>query len=112
MVGLSDGKGRLDNWVNLTAESGSNNSIPLLQLHLSLINNADLDSGCGPGGRAVASNTRDPRFESQHQQNVIYPLTYVIRKDKEKEKESGNSPSSKRIDWGHSQITTIGLENV
>ena len=28
-------------------------------------------SGCGTFGRAVASNARDPRFESQHGQNFI-----------------------------------------
>ena len=28
-------------------------------------------SGCGTVGRAVATDTRDPRFESQHQQKFI-----------------------------------------
>ena len=31
----------------------------------------DLGSGCGSVGRAVASNSRDPRFESSLWQNVI-----------------------------------------
>ena len=29
-------------------------------------------SGCGSVGRAVASDTRDPRFKSSHRQNFIY----------------------------------------
>ena len=29
-------------------------------------------SGCGSVGRAVASNTRGPRFESSHQQKFIH----------------------------------------
>ena len=28
-------------------------------------------SGCGTDGRAVASNSGDPRFESSHRQNII-----------------------------------------
>ena len=36
-------------------------------------------SGCGTVGRAVASYTRDTRFESQHWQNIIYQL-YNIEK--------------------------------
>ena len=31
-------------------------------------------SGGGPVGRAVASDTRDPRFKSQHRQSFIYQL--------------------------------------
>ena len=31
-----------------------------------------LGSGCGSVGRAVASDTRDPRFESSHWQKIIY----------------------------------------
>ena len=31
-------------------------------------------SGCGSVGRAVASNSRDPRFESSHWQKFIYIL--------------------------------------
>ena len=30
--------------------------------------------GCGAVGRAVASDTRDPWFESCHQQNFVYQL--------------------------------------
>ena len=32
----------------------------------------ELGSGCGSVGRAVASNTRGPWFESSHRQNFIY----------------------------------------
>ena len=31
-------------------------------------------SGNGSAGRAVASDTRDPRFESQHREIFIYQL--------------------------------------
>ena len=50
-----------------------------------------INSGCGSVGRAVASDTRDPQFESGHWQNFIYPM--YNRKDKNKEKEAGNGPS-------------------
>ena len=36
-----------------------------------------LGSGCGSFGRAVASNTRDPRFESRHWQTFIVHLFTV-----------------------------------
>ena len=54
-------------------------------------------SGCGAVGRAVASKTRGPRFESSHQQKFIYILNIcllstVYRKDENKEKEAGNGP--------------------
>ena len=51
-------------------------------------------SGCGAVGRAVASDTRDPRFESSHLQNFICQL--YNRKDQNKEKEAGNGPSLKK----------------
>ena len=41
-------------------------------------------------GRAVASDTRDPRFESGPGQNFIYQL--YNRKVKNKEKVAGNGP--------------------
>ena len=52
-------------------------------------------SGCGSVGRAAASDTRGPRFESSHQQNlfisiehfVYYPL--CIGKTKIKKKRPG-----------------------
>ena len=34
-------------------------------------------SGCGSVGRAVASNTRGPRFESSHRQKIIEHLSTV-----------------------------------
>ena len=51
-------------------------------------------SGCGSVGREVASDTRDPRLESRHQQNFIYRL--YNRKDDNKEIEAGNGPSLKK----------------
>ena len=53
-------------------------------------------SGCGSVGRAVASDTRDPRFESNHRQKNyilnICLLSTVYWKDENKEKEAGNGP--------------------
>ena len=53
---------------------------------------------CGSVGRAVASNTRDPRFESSHWQKIIYieHLFTVYRKDENKEKEARNGPFFRR----------------
>ena len=56
-----------------------------------------LGSGCGSVGRAVASDTRGPLFESSHRQKFIYILNIcllstVYRRDKYKEKEAGFGP--------------------
>ena len=60
-------------------------------------------SGCGSVGRAVASNTRGPRFESSHRQNLlnICLLSTVYWKDENKEKEPCPVP------WGPSLVMTI-----
>ena len=50
-------------------------------------------TGCGLVGRAVASETRDPRFEFRHRHfyaTFIYFQLYFIEKTKIKEKEAGN----------------------
>ena len=47
-----------------------------------------LGCGCGTVGRAVASDTRDPRFASQYWQKFICQ-TNNIEKTKNKEKEAG-----------------------
>ena len=60
-----------------------------LRIHPSLVceiqsKNASLwGSGCGSVGRAVTSDTRDPRFESRHWQNFI---NCTIEKTKIKKK--------------------------
>ena len=43
-----------------------------------------LGSGCGSVGRAVASNTRGPWFESSHWKNLlnIYLLSTVLKRRK------------------------------
>ena len=41
----------------------------------------DLGSGCGAVGRAVASDTRGPQFESSHWQN-LYALSTVLKRQK------------------------------
>ena len=50
-------------------------------------------SGCGAVGRAVASKTRGPGFESSHWQLLlnIY-LLLTVEKTKNKEKEAENGP--------------------
>ena len=50
-------------------------------------------SGCGSVGRAVASDTRGPRFESSHRRNFIMNMfTNNCWKDENKEKEAENGP--------------------
>ena len=56
-------------------------------------------SGCGSVGRAVAFDTRGPRFDSSHQQNFIEHLFIIncIEKTKINKKEAGNGPLLKKI---------------
>ena len=42
------------------------------------VKNEAKGSGCGSVGRAVASDTRDPRFESSHWQKFIYILNICL----------------------------------
>ena len=53
-----------------------------------------LGSGCGSVGSEVASDTRDPRFESSHRQTFIEHLFSVncVEKTKIKKKEAKNGP--------------------
>ena len=56
-----------------------------------------LGSGCGSVGRAIASNTRGPQFESRHQKIYLFLLNIcllstVYWKDENKEKEAGDGP--------------------
>ena len=51
-------------------------------------------SGCGSVGRVVASNTRDPWFESSHRQKFI--LNVNFRKDKNQQKRGRNGPFLKK----------------
>ena len=58
-------------------------------------------SGCGSVGRAVAFDTRCPRFKSSHRQKFIYTLNIcllstVYWKDENKEKEARNGPFLKK----------------
>ena len=46
----------------------------------SLLIKEDNGSGCGTVGRAVASNTRGPRFKSSHQENLYVPSTVLKRR--------------------------------
>ena len=50
----------------------------------------------GSVGRAVASDAREPQFESRRRQNFIYQLYSKNRKDENKEKEAGNGPPLKK----------------
>ena len=50
----------------------------------------DLGSGCRSFGRAVVSNTRNPRFESSHWQNFIMNIfTVIVEKTKITKKRPG-----------------------
>ena len=49
-----------------------------------------MGSGCGAVGRVVASNTRDPRFESSHRQ--YYLLSTLLKNFIEKTKIKKMSP--------------------
>ena len=48
--------------------------LQVLLWHESNSNHKCMGIGCGSVGRAVTSDTRDPRFESQHWQSFIYQL--------------------------------------
>ena len=67
-------------------------------------------SGCGAVGRAVASNTGGPKFESSHRQLLlnIYLLLTFCRKDENKEKEAGDGPFflKKKINDSYRSIFT------
>ena len=63
------------------------------------VKNANEGSGCGSVGRAVASDTRDPQFESSHWQTFIKNLFIVNcaeKTKKVKKKEAGNGLFKKR----------------
>ena len=54
-------------------------------------------SGGGSVGRAVASDSRGPRFESSHRQKFILNIYCQLSwKDENKEKEAGNGPFKKK----------------
>ena len=52
-----------------------------------------LGSGCGSVGRAITSDTRGPRFESRHRQNLYWTLftANCIEKTKIKKKTTGSA---------------------
>ena len=70
-----------------------------MELSVKIVQIVQMGSGCGAVGRAVASDTRGPGFESSHRQLLlnIYLLLPVCRKDENKEKEAGNGPFFKKI---------------
>ena len=52
-----------------------------------------MGSGCDSVGRAVASSSRGPEFESSHRQKFISNINcQLFWKDENKEKEAGNGP--------------------
>ena len=63
-----------------------------MELSVKIVQIVQMGSGCGAVGRAVASDTRGPGFESSHRQLLlnIYLLLTVCRKDENKGKEAGN----------------------
>ena len=59
-----------------------------------------MGSGCGYVGRAVASDSRGPRFESSHWQHFILNIYYQLyRKDEYRGKEAGIGPFLKKTMW-------------
>ena len=62
------------------------------------VNRIYLGNGCGAVGRVVASDTRDPRFESSHWQYFLLStaLKSCIKKTKIKKKGAGNGPIKKQ----------------
>ena len=70
-----------------------------------------MGSGCGSVGRAVAFDTRGPRFNSSHRQNFIEHLFIIncIEKMKINKKEAGNGPlfKKKKIDDAHSSCLLL-----
>ena len=58
-----------------------------------------MGSGCSLVGRAVASDSRGPRFESSHRQNIYIEHLFTvncIEKTKITEKEAGIGPLFKK----------------
>ena len=61
-------------------------------------------SGCGSVSRAVASNSRGPRFISSHRQKFILNIyCQLYWKDEIKEKEAGNGPFFKKVTVTHNK---------
>ena len=58
-----------------------------------------MGSGCGSVGRAVAFNTRGPRFDSNHQQNFIEHMFIIscIEKTKINKKMPGMAHFNKKV---------------
>ena len=73
-------------------------------------------SSCGSVGRAVASDSRGPRFESSHRQNIYIEHLFTvncIEKTKITEKEAGIGPlfkkrSRQKIRWNIFMKMTAG----
>ena len=65
--------------------------VTVIQRHLPLQSITYWGSSCGAVGRAIASNTRGPGFESSHWQLLLnnYLLLTVCRKDENKENRPG-----------------------
>ena len=60
-------------------------------------NKENFGSGCGSVGRAVASNSRGPRFKSSHQQTfILNTYCQLYFKDENKEIEAENGPFCKK----------------
>ena len=60
--------------------------------------NLRVGSSCGSVGRAVPSNTRYPRFESSHWQNLAKSMFYCIEMTKIKEAGNGSLKIAYSID--------------
>ena len=66
-----------------------------------------MGSGCGTVGRAVTSDTRDLRFESQAK---FYRSFVLFRKDENKEKEPGIGPLKFFLSHSKSSPKVMGMK--
>ena len=73
--------------------------VTVIQRHLPLQSITYWGSSCGAVGRAIASNTRGPGFESSHWQLLLnnYLLLTVCRKDENKEKKRPGMAHLKKV---------------
>ena len=80
-------KQRLDSWKNFLYQSLYVSIAPKETIELTI------GSGCGSVGRAVASNSRGPRFKSSYRQNFILNIYCQLHwKDENKEKRGREWP--------------------
>ena len=83
-----------DNWANVVITAIGEKLTDRKNLSWHYLKKRYTGSVCGSVGRTVASNTRDPQFDSSHRQTFIKHLFTVncVGNTKLKEKEAVNGP--------------------